>query len=68
MFQLKKGNIMDITLHKTKTLAIISKEGHECINDYWTRLVIYTDKGEKIEINLFGDKPLKVQLGRNEDD
>lgn len=57
---------MDITLSRVNTLAIINKQGHQSSRDYWTKLVIYTDKGEKIEIGLFGDKPLTIQLGDNE--
>ena len=57
---------MDITLSRVNTLAIINKQGHQASRDYWSKLIIYTDKGEKIEIDLFGDKPLTIQLGDNE--
>ena len=57
---------MDITLNRVNTLAIINKQGHVASRDHWSKLIIYTDKGEKIEIALFGDKPLTIQLGDNE--
>jgi len=66
VFLTLKDTKMDITLNRVNTLAIINKQGHVASRDHWSKLIIYTDKNEKIEIDLFGDKPLTIQLGDNE--
>jgi hypothetical protein len=66
VFLTLKDTKMDITLNRVNTLAIVNKQGHVASRDHWSKLIIYTDKGEKIEIDLFGDKPLTIQLGDNE--
>ena len=66
VFLTLKDTKMDIILNRVNTLAIINKQGHVASRDHWSKLIIYTDKGEKIEIALFGDKPLTIQLGDNE--
>jgi hypothetical protein len=54
---------MDITLSRVNTLAIIDKNNDKTERDFWTKLVIYTDRGEKVEIDLFGDEPIAISLG-----
>jgi hypothetical protein len=61
----KKGNIMDITLGQVVSVALIQHSLDSTFGEYCTTLVIYTEKG-KVTLNLFGDKPLVIQLGDNE--
>ena len=56
---------MDITLHKVESVALIQHKPDSFIKAYNT-IVIYTDKG-KVTLELFGDKPLTIQLGDNEE-
>lgn len=57
---------MDITLHKVETVALIQHKPDSFTKAYNT-IVIYTDKG-KVTLDLWGDKPLVIQFGHNEDD
>lgn len=56
---------MDITLHKVETVALIQHKPDSFTKAYNT-IVIYTDKG-KVTLDLWGDKPLTIQLGDNEE-
>lgn len=56
---------MDITLHKVETVALIQHKPDSFTKAYNT-IVIYTDKG-KVTLELFGDKPLTIQLGDNDE-
>jgi hypothetical protein len=60
----KKGNIMDITLMKVETVAFIQHKP-DSFNRAYNTIVIYTENG-KVTLELFGDKPLVIQLGDNE--
>ena len=55
---------MDITLHKVNTVAFIQHKPDSFTKAYNT-IVIYTDEGQ-VTLELFGDKPLTIQLGDNE--
>jgi hypothetical protein len=55
---------MDITLSKVEGVAFIQHE-HDKFNGFYNSIVIYTEKG-KVTLELFGDKPLTIQLGDNE--
>jgi hypothetical protein len=55
---------MDITLNKVDTVAFI-QHNPDSFNKAYNTIVIYTDKG-KVTLELFGDKPLTIQLGDNE--
>lgn len=58
---------MDITLSKVETVVFIQHD-HDRFNGYYNSIIIYTDKGQiKYNIELFGDKPLVIQLGDNEE-
>ena len=57
---------MDITLSKVESVALIQHKPDSFTKAYNT-LVIYTDKGQ-VTLELFGDKPLVLQFGHNEDD
>ena len=57
---------MDITLSKVESVALIQHD-HDKFNGYYNSIIIYTDKGQiRYNIDLFGDKPLTIQLGDNE--
>jgi hypothetical protein len=60
----KKGNIMDITLGQVVSVAFI-QHNPDSFNKAYNTIVIYTEKG-KVTLELFGDKPLVIQLGDNE--
>ena len=55
---------MDITLSKVESVALIQHD-HDKFNGFYNSIVIYTEKG-KVTLDLFGDKPLTIQLGDNE--
>jgi len=55
---------MDITLTKVETVALIQHRRDGSTGVYNT-IVIYTDKGQ-VTLELFGDKPLIIQLGDND--
>ena len=57
---------MDITLMKVNTVAFIQHKPDSFTKAYNT-IVIYTDKGQ-VTLELFGDKPLVLQFGHNEND
>ena len=56
---------MDITLSKVESVALIQRQEYDPFNGFCNTIVIYTDKG-KVTLDLFGDKPLTIQLGDNE--
>ena len=57
---------MDITLHKVDTVAFIQHKS-DGVTGFYNTIVIYTDKGQiRYRLDLFGDKPLTIQLGDNE--
>lgn len=54
---------MDITLHKVESVALIQHKSDSFIKAYNT-IVIYLDGGKsQVTLELFGDKPLVIQLG-----
>jgi hypothetical protein len=59
---------MDITLDKVTGIALVHRKQDDNalpgLSNYNT-IVIYTDKGT-VRLELFGDKPLVIQLGDNE--
>jgi hypothetical protein len=59
---------MDITLDKVTGIALVQRthiaNALPGLSNYNT-IVIYTDKGT-VRLELFGDKPLVIQLGDNE--
>jgi hypothetical protein len=59
---------MDITLSKVEGVALVQRKhianALPGLSNYNT-IVIYTDKGT-VRLELFGDKPLVIQLGDNE--
>ena len=57
---------MDITLSKVESVALIQHD-HDKFNGFYNSIVIYTEKG-KVTLDLWGDKPLVLQFGHNEDD
>ena len=57
---------MDITFTKVDTVALIQHKS-DGVTGFYNTLVIYTDKGQiSYRLDLFGDKPLTIQLGDNE--
>lgn len=57
---------MDITLSRVESVALIQHD-HDKFNGFYNSIVIYTEKG-KVTLDLWGDKPLMIQFGHNEDD
>ena len=58
---------MDITLHKVESVALIQHKP-DSLNKAYNTIVIYTDGGKgQVTLELFGDKPLTIQLGDNEE-
>ena len=55
---------MDITLNKVESIVLINHSEYTAICN---TIVINTEKG-KVNLELFGDKPLVIQFGHNEDD
>jgi hypothetical protein len=59
---------MDITLGQVTSIALVQRKQDDNalpgLRNYNT-IVIYTDKGT-VRLELFGDKPLIIQLGDNE--
>jgi hypothetical protein len=55
---------MDITLMKVETVAFIQHKP-DSFNKAYNTIVIYTEKGQ-VTLELWGDKPLVIQLGDNE--
>jgi hypothetical protein len=55
---------MDITLMKVETVAFIQHKP-DSFNKAYNTIVIYTEKGQ-VTLELWGDKPLIIQLGSNE--
>jgi hypothetical protein len=56
---------MDITLSKVESVSLIQHKPSGFIKAHNT-IVIYTEKGQ-VALELFGDKPLVIQWGQNED-
>ena len=55
---------MDITQGQVVSVALIQHKP-DSFNKAYNTIVIYTEKG-KVTLDLFGDKPLVIQLGDNE--
>ena len=55
---------MDITLGQVVSVAFIQHKP-DSFNKAYNTIVIYTERG-KVTLDLFGDKPLVIQLGDNE--
>lgn len=56
---------MDITLSRVESVAFIQHKS-DGTTGFYNSIIIYTDKGQ-VTLELFGDKPLTIQLGDNEE-